>query len=173
MALGLVVGIATLGVISFRAVVERLQQIGMVRAIGYQRGMVVASFLIESTMITVTGVVSGAALGLLLSWQVLGNQDFSGSTASQPSLIPGMKITVFKMIAIDASLLMALHPGQPDGPGSDRRSAVLRVARSGYGSPGVLPGTTTPELIGRGSNGDSPEPCARRLEPRALPAEAA
>ena len=110
MALGLVVGIATLGVISFRAVVERLQQIGMVRAIGYQRGMVAASFLIESTMITVTGVVSGAALGLLLSWQVLGNQDFSGSTASQPFLIPWMKIAVFMVIAIGASLLMAYIP---------------------------------------------------------------
>src|SRR5690606_35295636 len=48
MALGLVVGIAALGVVSFRSVVERRQQIGMLRAIGYKRGMVSASFLIES-----------------------------------------------------------------------------------------------------------------------------
>ncbi|MEO8538834.1 MAG: FtsX-like permease family protein, partial [bacterium] len=37
MALGLLVGIAGLGVIAFRSVVERRQQIGMLRAIGYQR----------------------------------------------------------------------------------------------------------------------------------------
>ena len=36
MALGLFVGIAALGVIAFRSVVERRQQIGMLRAIGYQ-----------------------------------------------------------------------------------------------------------------------------------------
>src|SRR6185437_1973354 len=46
MALGLLVGIASLGVISFRSVVERRQQIGMLRAIGYQRNMIAASFLL-------------------------------------------------------------------------------------------------------------------------------
>jgi hypothetical protein len=40
MALGLLVGIAALGVISTRAVIERRQQVGMLRALGYQRGMV-------------------------------------------------------------------------------------------------------------------------------------
>src|SRR5207248_11259652 len=38
MALGLFVGVAALGVIAFRSVVERRQQIGMLRAIGYQKG---------------------------------------------------------------------------------------------------------------------------------------
>ncbi len=37
LALGLIVGIAGLGVISTRAVVERFQQIGMLRALGYRR----------------------------------------------------------------------------------------------------------------------------------------
>ena len=38
MGLGLVVGVAALGVISARAVVERRQQIGVLRAIGFRRG---------------------------------------------------------------------------------------------------------------------------------------
>src|SRR5207248_1723045 len=38
MALGLFVGIISLGVIAFRSVVERRQQIGMLRAIGFQSG---------------------------------------------------------------------------------------------------------------------------------------
>ena len=38
MALGLVVGVAALGVISARAVVERRQQIGVLRSIGFRRG---------------------------------------------------------------------------------------------------------------------------------------
>ena len=40
MALGLFVGVAALGVIAFRSVVERRQQIGMLRALGYQRSTV-------------------------------------------------------------------------------------------------------------------------------------
>ena len=37
MGLGLFVGVAAVGVIAFRTVVERRQQIGMLRAIGYTR----------------------------------------------------------------------------------------------------------------------------------------
>ncbi|MCL5961390.1 MAG: FtsX-like permease family protein, partial [Chloroflexi bacterium] len=70
MALGLVVGVAALGVVSMRAVVERRQEIGMLRAIGYQPGMVQLSFLTESSFITLLGVVMGVVLGLLLSFNL-------------------------------------------------------------------------------------------------------
>src|SRR5918995_6004740 len=49
MGLGLLVGIAALGVIAARSVVERRQQIGMLRALGFQRGQVRLAFLIESS----------------------------------------------------------------------------------------------------------------------------
>ena len=54
MGLGLVVGVAALGVISARAVVERRQQIGVLRAIGFRRRMVQAAFLLESSFIALT-----------------------------------------------------------------------------------------------------------------------
>ncbi len=47
--------------------VERRQQIGMLRAIGYQARMVQLSFLIESSFITILGIALGTGLGLLLS----------------------------------------------------------------------------------------------------------
>jgi putative ABC transport system permease protein len=50
LALGLLVGIAALGVISARSVVERRQQVGMLRAIGYQPEMVALSFVMPSAM---------------------------------------------------------------------------------------------------------------------------
>ncbi len=68
MALGLLVGVAALGVISTRAVVERRQQIGVLRAIGYQRGMVGTSFLLESSFIALLGILVGTGLGLITSW---------------------------------------------------------------------------------------------------------
>ncbi|MDQ2684188.1 MAG: FtsX-like permease family protein, partial [Chloroflexota bacterium] len=44
MGLGLFVGLAAVGVISFRSVVERRQQIGMLRAMGFQKNMVSSVF---------------------------------------------------------------------------------------------------------------------------------
>jgi putative ABC transport system permease protein len=63
MGLGLLVGIAAVGVIAFRNVVERRQQIGMLRALGYQRSLISLSFLIETTFVVGMGVLSGTVLG--------------------------------------------------------------------------------------------------------------
>ena len=71
MALGLLVGIAALGVVSTRAVVERRQQVGMLRAIGYQRNMVGLSFVLESSFISLSGLLIGALTGVVLGGLVL------------------------------------------------------------------------------------------------------
>ncbi|MCK9519989.1 MAG: FtsX-like permease family protein, partial [Dehalococcoidia bacterium] len=71
MALGLFVGIAALGVIALRSVVERRQQIGMLRAIGYQRGTVALSFMLESGFIAMTGIVAGVVGASVLSWSLI------------------------------------------------------------------------------------------------------
>jgi putative ABC transport system permease protein len=71
MALGLVVGIAALGVITARSVVERRQQIGVLRAIGFNRRMVQASFLLESSFIALTSIAIGTVLGLAVAYDVI------------------------------------------------------------------------------------------------------
>ena len=76
LALGLVIGVAALGVISARAVVERRQQIGVLRAIGFQARMVQLSFLVESLFVTLTAVVVGTVLGLWVAFNVI--QDSAG-----------------------------------------------------------------------------------------------
>ena len=112
MMLGLVVGIAALGVIAFRAVVERRQQIGMLRAIGIQRSMVAASILIESSMITVLGVVSGAVLGLLLAQKLVTSDYFIGTSGSVNFEIPWLDVTLFILLALAASLVLAYIPAR-------------------------------------------------------------
>lgn len=69
MSLGLLVGVAGLGVVSTRAVVERRQQIGVLRAIGHRRSMIQLSFLLESSFISLMGVVIGGVLGIVLGYQ--------------------------------------------------------------------------------------------------------
>ncbi len=111
MALGLVVGIAALGVVSFRSVVERRQQIGMLRAIGYDRTMVSASFLIESLMITLLGVLSGTALALWLAYQLMTSEEFA-EIGQIDFTIPWGMVLLFGFIAIVAALIMAWIPAR-------------------------------------------------------------
>jgi putative ABC transport system permease protein len=73
MALGLVVGICALGVIAARSVVERRQQIGMMRALGFQKGQVRLAFLIESSFIALLGLGVGVGLGLGFSGTLIDN----------------------------------------------------------------------------------------------------
>jgi putative ABC transport system permease protein len=71
MGLGLIVGVAALGVITARAVVERRQQIGVLRAIGFRRSMVQLSFLIESSFVALTSIAVGTGLGLVVAHNVI------------------------------------------------------------------------------------------------------
>jgi putative ABC transport system permease protein len=57
MGLGLIVGVTALGVISARSVVERRQQIGVLRAIGFRKRMIQLSFLFESSFIALTSIL--------------------------------------------------------------------------------------------------------------------
>ncbi|MGD8626769.1 MAG: FtsX-like permease family protein, partial [Anaerolineae bacterium] len=70
MALGLLIGVAALGVVTIRAVVERRQQIGVLRAIGFQRGMVQAVFLLENLFISGLGTFIGYTLALTFAYNL-------------------------------------------------------------------------------------------------------
>ena len=88
MGLGLIVGVAALGVISARAVVERRQQIGVLRAIGFRRGMVQAVFLIESSFIALTSIVVGTALGLVLAENIISDSRKQPSWENLTLVVP-------------------------------------------------------------------------------------
>jgi putative ABC transport system permease protein len=70
MGLGLLIGIAALGVVTIRAVVERRQQIGVLRAIGFQPSMVQAVFLLENLFVSGLGTFIGYALALTFSYNL-------------------------------------------------------------------------------------------------------
>ncbi len=70
LALGLVVGIAGLGIITMRNVVERRTETGALRALGFRKSMVLKSFLLELAFISGTGIVIGDILGIALSYDI-------------------------------------------------------------------------------------------------------
>lgn len=108
MALGLLVGIAALGVISSRTVVERRQQVGMLRAIGYQPRMVMLSFLLEASFIALVGIGLGTATGVLLGRNIVG--ELYTAISGQPFATPWAQIGLILLLAYLASLLTTILP---------------------------------------------------------------
>jgi putative ABC transport system permease protein len=110
MGLGLVVGVASLGVLSFRAVVERRLSIGMMRAIGYKSRMIQVQFLLESVFVTMLGTALGIGLGALISWNIVNSiqERFDGLSFN----IPWMTVTIIVVIAVVAALLTTFIPAR-------------------------------------------------------------
>ena len=111
MSLGLIVGIAALGVIAFRTVVERRQQIGMLRAIGYTRRLIGLSFFFESSFIALTGILMGLVLGAALSYNLLTSPEFTDG-AEIDFQVPWIQLAIIGAVAYGASALMTLIPAR-------------------------------------------------------------
>ena len=110
MGLGLLVGIAALGVIAARSVVERRQQIGMMRALGFQRGQVRLAFLMESSFVALLGIATGIALGFGLSGNIL--EQMAGDMPGVTYTVPWAVIGLVAAIAYVASLLTTFLPAR-------------------------------------------------------------
>ncbi len=110
MGLGLIVGLAAIGVIAFRAVVERRQQIGVLRAIGFQSRAVSLSFLIETAFIVLLGCLSGTILGLLLARNLFAGDSFIEGGVSL--VVPWTLIIGILILTVVAALLMTLIPAR-------------------------------------------------------------
>ena len=108
MGLGLFVGVAAVGVIAFRSVVERRQQIGMLRAIGYTRGTVALSFMLESTFVAALAILSGVGLAIWNAYFFVTSDHFPDSDLA--FAIPWFQIVLISAFAFFASLLMTIIP---------------------------------------------------------------
>ncbi len=110
MALGLFVGIAALGVISARAVVERRHGIGVLRAIGFSRRMVQLSFLAESSFIAILGIGLGLGLGLISSVSLI--DELRADEPDVQFVIPWLKVVLIAVGAYFFSLLTTFLPAR-------------------------------------------------------------
>ncbi|MEM3342548.1 MAG: FtsX-like permease family protein, partial [Thermoplasmata archaeon] len=70
LGLGLIIGIASLGIISLKSVQERRQQIGVIRALGFSKGEVVGLFSAEIAFIALSGIVIGTLLGIIVGFNI-------------------------------------------------------------------------------------------------------
>lgn len=104
LAMGLIIGIVGLGIITIRSIYERRLEIGMMRAIGFTKGMVVTNFALESAFISLLGIVAGSLLGILVGYQLfletLEEMDFIFVIDWQPILIVALLAFGATMLSI-------------------------------------------------------------------------
>ena len=110
MGLGLMVGIASLGVISLRAVVERRQHIGMLRAIGYKKWMVQLTFLLESSFVALLGIAIGVGLGTILSFNLV--NEIQKDIETIQFTVPWLQIGIIIGLAYVFSLVTTFLPAR-------------------------------------------------------------
>lgn len=119
LGLGLLVGIAGVGVVMIRAVRERRQEIGMLRATGFRTGLVRAALLSEAGLIAVQGILIGAALGLVTARQLLTTSAaFADGTMS--FTVPWASLVAIVMLPLAAVLAATAWPAS--------RAAAIRPA---------------------------------------------
>jgi putative ABC transport system permease protein len=106
LALGLIVGIAGLGVITMRNVVERRQETGALRALGFRKSMVLRSFLFELSFIALTGITMGVILGVALSYDLY-LRFFEGQASF---IVPWDRLLLLGGIAFLGSVLATASP---------------------------------------------------------------
>ena len=111
LALGLVVGVAGLGVVMVRAVRERRRTVGVLRALGFPARVVRRAFLLESSFVALEGILLGTALSIVTSYLLFRNDDdLQGSGVPFP--IPWMSISLLVAATAAASLAATAWPAR-------------------------------------------------------------
>jgi putative ABC transport system permease protein len=125
LGLGLLIGIAGLGVVMVRAVRERRREIGMLRAMGFSSGVVRRAFILEAAFIALQGILLGVGLGMITSYNLLVNSDAFGDQKFDFSWPWGVLATI-AIVPLAASLLATAWPATQAS--RIRPAVALRIA---------------------------------------------
>ncbi|PPF80301.1 ABC transporter permease [Subtercola sp. Z020] len=86
------------------SVLQRIRELGLLRALGFTRGQVRGMIVAESAQLTVSAVVLGLALGTFYGWA--GAQSLLGGIAGSPGLVvPTVPLALCVAVAVAAALL--------------------------------------------------------------------
>jgi putative ABC transport system permease protein len=113
MGVGLLAGVAALGTLSTRAVVERRRQIGVLRALGFTARSVSVGLLVESAVVALLGAVLGVGIGLFVAQNTV-----TFLSRVSPELrfsIPWDQLALVVLVSLGAALLMTILPARQAG----------------------------------------------------------
>ncbi|MET9698306.1 ABC transporter permease [Streptomyces sp. NPDC006529] len=110
--LGMALIISVLGVVNTLAmsVFERTQEIGMLRAIGLDRGRVKNMIRLEAVVISLFGAILGVGIGIFLAWAV--GSTLSDTIPGYALVLPWDRIGIFLLLAGVVGVLAAMWPAR-------------------------------------------------------------
>ncbi|MCK5548725.1 MAG: FtsX-like permease family protein [Thermoplasmata archaeon] len=103
---GLLVGTAGLALRVTKAVAERRNEIGILRALGFTKTMIMKVFLIENSYIALLGIAIGSFAGMLVSLMFFG----PGSDVGYGAVVPWTALIAIALVVLIASLISAALP---------------------------------------------------------------
>jgi ABC-type lipoprotein release transport system permease subunit len=114
LALGLVFGALAIGVIASRAVVERRQEIGMLRALGFSRRLVRLEFILETSFIVALGLLPATvlALGLVTEIAHLNGEHPTFPLVTVAMLVAGAFLVAILAVSIPAHRASRIPPAE-------------------------------------------------------------
>ena len=92
--------------------VERRQQIGVLRAIGYRRRMVQLSFLLEFSFIALLGIAIGVSLGLVLGYNAVRDIRQDAGIDTIRFSVPWVQIGIILVVTYLFSLMATFLPAR-------------------------------------------------------------
>ncbi len=112
LALGLMVGIAGLSVITVRAVRERRRQIAILRSLGFPSNAVGRSLVYESLIVALQATVLGVSLSMITTYNLVEGSDLFYSIFGSPAgfSVPVAPIAVLVVITVVGALAATIGP---------------------------------------------------------------
>lgn len=113
LGVGLVVGVAGVGVVLVRSVRDRRRQIGTLRAMGFESSQIGNSFLLEGLFVAAQGIGVGIGLGLLMTMALSKSivlEQLVGDTAPIPT--PPLSMVLLTVFLLGTSLAASYGPAK-------------------------------------------------------------
>lgn len=116
LVLGLLFGALAIGVIMSRAVIERRQLIGMLRALGFSRPLIMRSFLLESSFVILASMLIGTILALWVANQII-SSTYSSLQFPLPllplaAILIGSYLIAFLTTIVPSRSASRIHPAE-------------------------------------------------------------
>ncbi len=108
MGVGLLVGVLSLGILALRAVIERRRAIGMLRALGYRPGQVLAGMVSEALITATCGALVGIGVGVPIS-AVMTNGYLPGARLEIDGSSLGLIVGILYLAVLAVTIAPALR----------------------------------------------------------------
>ncbi len=106
LGLGLVLGIIGMGVVTARTVQERRYEIGVLRALGFTRKMMIKTFIIEHSFIASLAIAIGLIAGILSSYLAFG----AWTGGNYEFVLPLAELSILVMVIYLVTFASTLYP---------------------------------------------------------------